>query len=329
MLVCRQKSDYGLPAIELRATALGAAPGSRHGTIGDNRMIRNLAICCMPLTLLSLLSSGCVVVIGTGWGGCDSRVWTDETTQRLTLDTEGVETLQAKTWNGKITFVGTPATDGEAYVIVKKKAGARTADAAAEALAAIDVFVESAEAGTQRIGWKWIGEKKRRWAASVSFEIHAPSQWNLDAETHNGAIDVGGATGDVTVTTHNGRIKVEASGGMLNAETHNGEIEASFAGKDITLVTHNGSVFANLERCTEINGRVTTHNGGVRLSVGKGISTSLNCRTANGRVRCKAPLVLSESGRGRLVGTLGEGAGNLEVTTHNGSVTITSANANG
>jgi hypothetical protein len=236
-----------------------------------------------------------------------------------------METLRAKTRNGEITFVGTPATDGEAYVVVKKKAGARTADAAAEALAAIYVFVESPGAGTQKIGWKWIGEKKRRWAALVSFEIHAPSQWNLEAETHNGGIEIGGATGDVAVVTHNGRIKVDAGNGKLTAETHNGAIEAAFAGKDLTLVTHNGSVVANLERCTEINGRVTTHNGGVRLSVGEGISTSLDCRTANGRVRCKVPLVLSESGRQRLVGTLGAGAGNLKVTTHNGSVTITKA----
>lgn len=292
-------------------------------------MIRKLAVCCIPLTLLLMVSSGCIFVVGTGWDDCGVRCgacsWTEETTERLTLDTDGVATLKAKTGNGRITFVGTSAANGEAYVIVKKKGGGRNAEAAAEALAAIDVFTDRPEAGTQRIGWKWIGEKKRRWSARVSFEIHAPSQWNLNAETHNGRIEVGGATGDVTVHTHNGRVKIDAGTGRLSAETHNGRIEAAFAGKDLRLLTHNGSVEANLERCTEVSGSVTSHNGGVRIAVGDGISTSIDCRTHNGSVRCKAPLVLSESGRRRLVGTLGDGAGDLKVSTHNGSVTITKA----
>lgn len=290
-------------------------------------MMRNLGLYCVPLALASLLASGCVVVCSTAWGSDGgqhgSRVWTDEVTERLTIDTQGASGLTAKTHNGSIVFEGGSADAGEAFVVVKKKAGGRTADDAAEAFAAIDVFVKRAKDGRQRIGWKWLGEKKRRWTAQVSFEIHAPGELDFEAETHNGAIRVKGARGDVAVATHNGPVVVEAGTGKLSAETHNGGIDATYSGEDLTLTTHNGSVTAKLGRCQKLSGRVTTHNGRIELAVGEATSTKLDCRTANGRIRCKAPVVLSESRRGRLIGTLGDGDGNLKVTTHNGGLVIT------
>lgn len=268
---------------------------------------------------LVLGQTGCVLING------GSRVWTPVVTEKLPIDTENLRALEVRTHNGTIAFDGQPAGTPDAYVTVSKKAGGRSREDAEEALAALNVFVESAGDGTQRIGWKWNGIKRRGWIAAVSFDVHAPEDVRFDAQTHNGAITIQGAASDVHVQTHNGRVEVNSKAGKLYAKTHNGGITAHYDGRDVTLVTHNGHVTADLNRCGAIGGRIQTHNGSVDVIVGERTSARLECRSYNGGIRCDVPLQDTLVKRRRLSGTMGSGEGKLDVTTHNGRIRIKSS----
>jgi len=264
-----------------------------------------------------LFNSGCVVC---GWGCCGSTVWTDPATEQLQIDTSGLEALEAQTHNGAIHFVGRPGSD--AVVTVTKKGGGRTHGSAEEALQAIEVYANDEPGGVKRLGWKWRERKHPGWSAAVSFRIEAPGGLSFSAETHNGSVTVSGAESDVVVTTHNGGVNVLARGGKLSAETHNGRIEASYAGRELRLITHNGGVVASLAGCDGITGSIITHNGGVQVEVGGTTSAGLQARTHNGSIHCEVPLNQARFSRQVLTGTLGQGGGTLDVTTHNGTIRI-------
>ena len=275
---------------------------------------------------LLLSSTGCIVVAGGGWCfGCSKTVWTETTTERIALDAGDLSALEVRTHNGSIRFQSQPADGTEPYVIVTKKAGGRTHEAALEAMEALEVFVEPTGPGAQRIGSRWNGVKHSGWRRHVSFEIHAPANLRLDAQTHNGSIKIAGVSGDVKVVTHNGPINVESAEGSLYARTHNGGIVASYTGEEVILKTHNGRVVADLNRCGVVDGTIVTHNGGVEVVVGDETSVVLKARTHNGSISCGVPLTESEATRRRLTGRIGSGQGSLAVTTHNGSVRVKKA----
>jgi hypothetical protein len=281
-----------------------------------NSMVKLLVACGTVFPFLT----GCVVVIGDGGWGCGGPRVHTTASEELALDTAGVTALEVRTHNGTIDFQGQDAGPGS--VTITKKAGGRTAEDAQEAMDAIEVFVEPAGAGITRMGWKWKVPKRTRWSGEVNFAIRAPRALRLDAETHNGAMDIAAVEGDVRAETHNGRIKVNSGRGALNARTHNGAITATYAGPRIALETHNGEIVADISRCAALTGDVTTHNGAVRLSVGGETSAAVRLQTNNGEVRTEVPLTDHEQSRGRLTGKLGSGSGRLDVTTHNGEIRL-------
>jgi hypothetical protein len=297
------------------------------------------------LTLVGLLpfvGTGCIVIADGGWGWscCNLKVATEPVTERIDLDLGGVDGLDVRTHNGRVSFDAQPAGTGEAFVIATKKGRGRTMAEAKAALDAIEVYVEPAGTGVHRIGWRWKGIKPPYWGATVAFEIQAPGDIHLVAhthngpvevtgvrrgvqlETHNGAIEANEVAGDVHVETHNGPVVVASGGGKLYGRTHNGSVTVDYVGDDVTLITHNGRVVADVSRCGALGGTLTTHNGSVTAVVGDDTSAHLTVRTHHGAISCDVPLSDSRYTKRKLTGTIGAGAGSLKLTTHNGSVRI-------
>lgn len=270
--------------------------------------------------LLSLASSGCIVVIadGNNWEGHSKAKVT--TSEERTFESNGVSGVDVETHNGSVSFDG-QSGDGAGQVTVTKITRGTTQEEAEAAMNAIEVFVEP-KGDTIQLGWRWKTLKKRNWSADVSFDIKAPGRMNLDVETHNGEIKIAGVNGDVDIETHNGEINVSTGGKALEAESHNGEINAVFAGTRVELSSHNGEVTADLSRCATVTGSVTSHNGAVQVSVGAGTSASLEARSNNGGIDCEAPLTDMKKSKRSLDGKLGSGGGKLEIETHNGAIAI-------
>ncbi len=287
-------------------------------------MKTSMRICCAWLACLPLWASGCVIVgVGDGcWSWSEPSVWIESMEERP-LDTPGLTALEVRTHNGSIDFQS--ASDGNASVKITKKAGGESQQDAEEALAAINVLVESVGDGKTRISWKWAVPKKARWRADVSFAIRAPAALNLDAETHNGAVTAAEVSGDLRIVSHNGKINARSSKGKLYVETHNGALDATYAGPEVNLNTHNGAITADLSQCAAVAGSISTHNGAVRIAVGRNTAATLKLQNHNGGIDCEAPLSDSRKAKGELTGKLGTGGGTLHVETHNGAIRVKNA----
>ena len=290
-----------------------------------------LLVACGTLGFLPL--AGCLWV-------SSPVVWTEEVTDELRIETADLARLEARTHNGAISYTGHVDHEPAAIVLVTKKGGGSTGKDAQDALQAIDVYVEKRGSKAKRLAWRWSRPRKNTWGARVSYKIDAPANLALDAQTHNGAVDLSGIEADATVVTHNGSasarackgnlhivthnggVEVESSGGSLYAETHNGRINADYGGRDLALRTHNGRVHADLGDGRLLGGSIVSHNGGITLAVGEELSADLTCATHNGTIRSDVPWQVHEVSRRKVVGRLGQGGPTLTATTHNGSIRI-------
>ena len=280
------------------------------------------------------MKSPAIVIVSVGVSlfllvGCSgASVWTAEVTQELRIDTAGLTSLDVQTHNGSITHKGRDGGEAAVLVTATRKAGGATHKDADAALAAIEVYTEKSDDGTLQIAWRWREPKQRHWAGNVSFDISAPGGLAFNAVTHNGALRLTGVTADVKVVTHNGAISVDCSDGCLDAESHNGRIDVAFQGKEIRLETHNGRIEADLAKCANIGGSITTYNGSILVRVGPDTSADCMCVTHNGRIRCavKGGFAKAVAAAGRscheVSGVLGKGGPHLSMTTHNGSIRV-------
>ncbi len=125
----------------------------------------------------------------------------------------------------------------------------------------------------------------------------------------------------VGLTSHNGGIEVQGTNGKLALETHNGGIHANATSADLAIATHNGDVDLDLAGGA-VAGSIESHNGGIDVRLADGCSTAVEASTHNGRVKAsRGEAKLNEDGNQATV-RIGAGGGRLQVTTHNGDVTI-------
>jgi len=282
-------------------------------------LFKTKALSLAVMSTLSWGAGGCVVVGGIGFGGCGPTKW-QESTESLSINAAGVNELQIRSHNGEIVYAGDQDSP-EIKVTAVKKGGGRSEEQAAEALEAIEVFVEPADDGVQKLGWRWKGDKRLNWSAQVNFEIAGPAGVALDIETHNGRVNVSGADASAHIVTHNGRIGAEVGGDTLYARTHNGAISATFAGKSATLLTHNGGIDAALAAVGSVGGKIETHNGSVEVEFGPQAGSKVLCQTHNGRIKSELPGAGKPASR-RLETVVGEGGDPLTVSTHNGAIRL-------
>lgn len=278
-----------------------------------------------------MLIGGCLVVPIVGQqvvaaAAFSDTTWTETSTETLAIAASDLQRLEVRTHNGSVKYTGKDDGRASAVATVTIKAGGDDADGAATALDAIELFAESNGDGTTKLGWRWRGGKgESSWRAVVSFDIEGPSDVKLSATTHNGGIESSGVTGDVAVQTHNGGIQVDSSGKFLQAQTHNGGIEVRFSGGAIELVSRNGELKADLSDGGAIKGSITTRNGAVEVIVGTDTSTTLNCITRRGGIKCNRELEGLKRTKRSVYGVLNGGEGMLNVTTRNGGIHIKTA----
>jgi hypothetical protein len=145
------------------------------------------------------------------------------------------------------------------------------------------------------------------WA--VSFEVFAPWSTDLKLETHNGGITVSDFRGRLTFQSHNGGIHLARISGDVSGETHNGGIDTELQGN-----TWEGR---QLE--------LSTHNGGITVSMPASYSVSVEAHASRGRVSSDFPIhVTGRINRADLNFNIGAGGPLIKITTNNGAIRLKS-----
>jgi hypothetical protein len=148
-------------------------------------------------------------------------------------------------------------------------------------------------------------DRHHQW--SVSYEIFAPRQSDIQAKAHNGGIKISDLRGNIEFETMNGGVTLTRLGGEVHGRTTNGGLTVELAG----------------DRWDGSGMDVTTTNGGVKLDVPANYSAHFETATVNGGLRVDFPVTVQGRLTKEMSFDVGQGGPTIKITTTNGGVKIT------
>jgi hypothetical protein len=252
------------------------------------------------LTVLVAASAAAQPDSGRGcserWGGWGNREHACEV-RELTVRPSGTLSVDASP-NGGIRIMGTDRKDVLVRAIVHT--WARTEDDARAMLK--DIMVHEGDTiraeGPNpygRTGW------------SVSYEIEAPRNTDLNLDTTNGGLAIESLRGNMVLETTNGGIRLDGVAGNVRARTTNGGMDVRLTG-----AKWDGDALD-----------LRTTNGGVRMRVPEDYSARLETRTVNGGLDVDFPVTVQGRIGREISTTLGKGGPLVRAETTNGGVRVT------
>jgi hypothetical protein len=189
--------------------------------------------------------------------------WTDYEEKRdLSLDSEGVQTLQIEAGAGGLDVTGVPGTT---KIVVAALIRVPDADADEAQQILSEDLVLSLERNGASADLKAYFENSGRLfgnSPSVSLEVRVPEGMSLDAEDGSGSLEVHNVRGDINLDDGSGSIQMTDSGGRLRVRDGSGSIIIKGAGGDIEIVDGSGSIAV-----ARVQGSVTVEDGSGSIGV--------------------------------------------------------------
>ncbi len=168
---------------------------------------------------------------------------------------------------------------------------------------------------------------------TVRGDIVLKNVGSATVKTIEGAIELDGARGRVSLNSVNEDIKVTGASGEFVAETTNGDMSVTrMESTSVEVTTVNGDI--DYEGTLVDNGHYTftNHNGDVELTIPASANATFNVRTYSGEFSSSVPVKgpnPSEVRRGRRVSyTLGNGSADVEMESFAGDIVLRRAGAN-
>lgn len=254
-------------------------------------------------------------------------------------------------------------------VTVRAKLVFRRADSEEEAdeiMEDLDLTIEQTDEGVRATSKRlsqtsrWFGWGRSN-QVSVHFYATVPAQYNVDARTSGGDIEVSDLTGEVRARTSGGNIAVghirgavdlgtsggnidvahavgavdaHTSGGNIRVDDAEGSVKASTSGGDVHIgrvvgvlraTTSGGNVSARLQGPLQEDAVLSTSGGHVTAWVEDDIGFRLDASTSGGRVRADGVTIKIEAGgvgRNKLVGEVNGGGPTLKLRSSGGNVKV-------
>jgi DUF4097 and DUF4098 domain-containing protein YvlB len=282
--------------------------------------------------IVILMVIGSVVVIGrermwnAGWSFSDGRGWFEnggftfggnaEREEKDEIVPTGITEVEVHTIAGSIDVSGSASATEVAVHSVKT--GPTTA-----ALATVHVDI-------QKRGSRLILEEKHDQgffprSGTISFQIVIPAGVKVvEAHSISGNVTMRDVSAgiDETLSTISGNVNTSAARN-LDASSTSGGIEFAMTGTSLSARSVSGPITGTMASLG--NGgsaKISTISGSVNLSASGTVDTKVSLHSVSGQVSCDFPVTISQQKRNRLEGTIGSGAGTLDVGTVSGSISI-------
>jgi hypothetical protein len=188
--------------------------------------------------------------------------WTDYEEKRdLSLDAEGVQTLQIEAGAGGLDVTGVPGTT-KIVVAALIRVPDADADEAQQILSEDLVLSLDRKGGSADLKAYFENSDRFGNSPSVSLEVRVPEGMSLDVEDGSGSVEVRNVRGDISLDDGSGSIQLTDSGGRLRVRDGSGSIIIKGAGGDIEIVDGSGSIAV-----ARVQGSVTVDDGSGSIDV--------------------------------------------------------------
>lgn len=238
-----------------------------------------------------------------------------------------IQTVAIETVNGSITLIG---SDSNSIIIdAQLKMRGPREDICQSLLEGSKVIVEEDD-GTLTIKVKT--KKRKKYSLTATFNIQVPNEMNIHAESSNGSISLDHISGSIQLETMNGSINGDYIGGDIDASSINGSINLSNLTGEVDAGTINGGIVCQFLTPAPSNLDLGTINGNIQLELQGSPNVQLEAQTINGRINVsgipeEASTASSSPHSRSFEATLGNGSGQYELNTINGSIHITVSDA--
>lgn len=214
--------------------------------------------------------------------------------------------IEIRNVNGKIDVQ--PSTGNTVEVVAQKSASGMSAEAAKDALSAIQIE-ETAAPNEIRIVTKMARMDGGLFGGghrSVEYTVRVPAFAEATFSTVNGGVHVSGLKGRITAETTNGGIKAIDISGPIDASTTNGGVEVELA------------------EVAQPGVKLGCVNGGIELKLPPTAKANISARVANGGITASGLQMeqVGESSRRRLEARLNGGGPPIELSGTNGGIRI-------
>ncbi len=246
------------------------------------------------------------------------------------VEEEVVERSVEFTPGGRVTIVNVNGDitigswDGhEVKMKAVKRARAESEEEARLLLEKTTVQFDRTEAGID-IRTDALKKQGRNRNVSVAYTVTVPREIDVELKTVNGRVDVDDVSGAVEAKTSNGRIDLKRITGSIQAKTTNGKIGLLEVLGPINAKTANGSIKAEVggsgEQQHEI--RAATTNGGIEVTLPKGLKANLKASTVNGKINTDFPVTVKGLISKSVDGVINGGGELIHLKTVNGSIRL-------
>ncbi len=170
--------------------------------------------------------------------------------------------------------------------------------------------------------------RKIGYSISISYQIIMPNHIGVDLESTNGDLSLANANGDSRLETTNGSINAMNVKGTLSTSSVNGSIFLTkIISSRVTAETVNGHIECQCVGQAPDRIEISTVNGGIDVTLPKGANAALSAETVNGGLYISTGLgEITSKSRGSIQMSIGNGAGEYEISSVNGRVNIVVAN---
>ncbi len=147
----------------------------------------------------------------------------------------------------------------------------------------------------------------------------------MDLEVDDGDVRVSECRGErIRIAGQDGNMRLEDCAGNFELATDDGDVDISGlkAGK-LDVRTEDGRIEIGLDSSDSVlDVDVSTDDGDVDLKLGDGVSGAFNLSSSDGDIRVDAEAGALDEDRRRVTGRLGDGEGNIRVSTGSGRITF-------
>ncbi|MFC1712770.1 DUF4097 domain-containing protein [Candidatus Poribacteria bacterium] len=228
--------------------------------------------------------------------------------------------VQVETKNGSIE--SSVWDDDRIYVTFEKWATGGNTQDAEDNLKDIEIHIdEDTESGTLSIEVDAPIRPGTNYGCNVSLNL--PASLSLNLRSSNGAVRVSESQNNLECSTSNGSITIEDTSGYARLKTSNGKITVQNHNGELNGKTSNGAIDADIVLSENGECLLKTSNGAITLSISEETSAIVGASTSNGKIEVDdLGITLIRMEKTEFEGTMGNGDGNIELGTSNGSIHI-------